>query len=135
MMKEEKSKRLLSHKVLLVLIKYIPHIIALFYAIYDILGILGVDAIIFGHLIHVSLVTWLFMYFLSFVFRYCYVHRLPLYYILGSDTLTITDYLLDFTIEESITTLLHLSLIAVIIFGYTYYYDKNIKKSNSLVIR
>lgn len=127
MTQEEKSKKLVSHKILLVLIKYIPHIIALFYVIYDILGLLGIDAIILGHLIHVSLLPWLFMYFLSFVFKYCYVHRLPLYYILLTDTLTITDYLLDFSIEESITTLLHLFLIAVIIFGYTFYY-KNCKK-------
>ncbi len=130
MTQEEKSKKLVSHKILLVLIKYIPHIIALFYVIYDILGLLGIDAIILGHLIHVSLLPWLFMYFLSFVFKYCYVHRLPLYYILLTDTLTITDYLLDFSIEESITTLLHLFLIAVIIFGYTFYYVTINQKSS-----
>ena len=124
MIMEEKSKNLLSHKVLLVLIKYIPHFIALFYAIYNILGILGIDFIVVGHFIHMSLLPWLFMYFLSFVFKYCYVHRLPLYYILSSEVLTTSDYLLDYSIEESNIIMSNLVLIVIAIFGYTYYYIK-----------
>jgi len=124
-MKEEvKSRNLLSHKFLLILIKYIPHFIALFYAIYNILGLLGIDFIIAGYFIHMSLLPWIFMYLLSFIFKYCYVHRLPLYYILSSETLTTLDYLLNYSIEESTILMANLTLIACLIFGYTFYYTK-----------
>lgn len=122
MIVEEKSRNLLSHKLLLILIKYIPHVIAIFYGIYNILGILGIDFIVAGYFIHMSFLPWIFMYLLSFIFRYCYVHRLPLYYILSSEILTTLDYLLDYSIEESIIIMSNLVLILIIIFGYTYYY-------------
>ena len=124
MTQEEKSKNLLSHKFLLILIKYIPHIIALFYAIYNILGLLGIDFIIAGYFIHMSLLPWIFMYLLSIIFKYCYVHRLPLYYILVSEISTTLDYLLNYSIEESIILMSNLTLIICIIFGYTFYYIK-----------
>jgi len=124
MTEEEKSKNLLSHKFLLILIKYIPHIIAFFYAIYNILGLLGIDFIIAGYFIHMSLLPWIFMYLLSFIFKYCYVHRFPLYYILCSEVLTTSDYLLNYSIEESTILMANLTLIACMIFGYTFYYTK-----------
>ena len=121
---EEISKSLISHKFLLILIKYIPHIVALFYGVYNILGICGIDFIAAGYFIHMSILPWIFMYLLSFIFRYCYVHRLPLYYILSSEILTISDYLLNYSIEESIIIMSNLVLIFTTIFGYTFYYIK-----------
>ena len=130
MIMEEKQKSLLSHKLLLILIKYIPHTIALFYGIYNILGILGIDFIIAGYFIHMSILPWIFMYLLSFIFRYCYIHRLPLYYILSSEILTTLDYLLDYSIEESVIIMSNLVLILAAIFGYTFYYIKYKLKKN-----
>lgn len=127
---EEKSKNLISHKTLLILIKYIPHITAMFYGIYNILGIFGIDFILAGYFIHMSLLPWIFMYLLSFIFRYCYIHRLPLYYILSSEVLTTSDYLLNYSIEESIIIMSNLVLILAAIFGYTFYYVKYKLKKN-----
>lgn len=127
MMKAEKLERRISHKILLVIVKYIPHFIALFYAIYNLLAIVGIDVIVFGYFVHVSLLPWILMYILSIALKYCYVHRLPLYYILGSELLTTLDYLLDYSIEESIILMINGLLIIIIIFGYTYYYKNYVK--------
>ena len=127
MMEAEKSKPKLNHKILLLLVKYIPHFIALFYAIYNLLAIIGIDIIAFGYFCHVSLLPWILMLALSIALKYCYVHRLPLYYILGSELLTTLDYLLDYSINESFILSGNLVLIASIIFGYTYYYKNCIK--------
>lgn len=127
MMKAEKLERRISHKILLVIVKYIPHFIALFYAIYNLLAIVGIDVIVFGYFVHVSLLPWILMYVLSIALKYCYVHRLPLYYILGSELLTTLDYLLDYSIEESIILMINGLLIIIIIFGYTYYYKNYVK--------
>ena len=123
-MKVEKLERKLSHKVLLIIVKYIPHLIAFFYAIYNLLAIVGIDMIVFGYFVHVSLLPWILMYLLSIALKYCYVHRLPLYYILGSELLTTLDYLLDYSIEESIILMSNGVLLAIILFGYTYFYCK-----------
>ena len=126
---EEKLGSLTTHKTLLILIKYIPHIIALCYGIYNIFGIFGIDLIVTGYFVHISILPWIFMYLLSIIFRYCYVHRLPLYYILSSEILTTLDYLLNYSIEESIIIMSNLVLILIAIFGYTFYYIKyKIKK-------
>lgn len=136
-MEEEKLGNSLKHKTLLILIKYSYHIIALFYVLYDILGLIGIDAIILGYISHVSILNWFALYFLSIIFRYCYVHRLPLYYILLSEILTVGNYLLNYSVQESYIMCLHLVLIAFLIFGYTYYYlktnAKRIKKRTNAV--
>lgn len=93
--------------------------------IYTLLSFVGIDALILGHLTHISVVPWLFMYFNSFIFRYCYVHRLPLYYIAVNEFLVNLDYYIGIPIEDVKLLLLHLTIIIIIIFGYSYYYVKH----------
>lgn len=112
----------LKHKSFLIITKFIPHISAFMYIIYTLLQFADIDAFILGYLINYSILTWLYFYLISFVFRYCYIHRLPLYYILINEVLTTLDYY--FNIPVSITNLLliHIVLIGILIFGYSYYY-------------
>ena len=112
----------LKHKSFLIITKFIPHISAFMYIIYTLLQFADIDAFILGYLINYSILTWLYFYLISFVFRYCSIHRLPLYYILINEVLTTLDYY--FNIPVSITNLLliHIVLIGILIFGYSYYY-------------
>ena len=97
---------------------------AIAYAIYTFLGIVGIDYNIFGCFFHVSFSTWIVLYCLSIVFKYCYVHRLPIYYIGANELITCLDYYLD--IELDYFTFISISLLmsCSLIFGYTYYYIK-----------
>lgn len=122
MKKEETLKRNLNHKCFLIILKIIPHIIALFYAIYIFSGFLGIDLLILSYFIHVSILPWIGLYLLSFIFRYCYVHRLPLYYILINEILTITDYYLHIPIDTSNLFIIYLLVTVILIFGYTIFY-------------
>lgn len=124
MTKEEKSRKLLSHKGLLVLIKFIPHIVAFAYAIYTFLGIWGIDMNMFGCFFHVSLSMWIVLLTLSIVFRYCYIHRLPIYYIGLNELITCLDYYLDIELDTFTFICISLLLSISLIFGYTYYYLK-----------
>ena len=124
MVVEEKFQKNLSHKSLLLLIKYVPHVVAFAYAIYTFLGMCGIDWNIFGCFFHVSFLMWIILYSLSIVFKYCYVHRLPIYYIGLNESITCLDYYLDIDLDYftfiTVSVLLSFSLI----FGYTYYYLK-----------
>ena len=113
-----------NHKIFLIILKYIPHIIALLYVIYTLLSFIGIDAVILGHLTHISISSWIFMYISSVVFKYCYVHRLPLYYIALNDIITVSDFYLTIPLSDNNLLIVHLLLIALLIFGYSYYYVK-----------
>lgn len=127
MVREDRSKNLLSHKSLLILIKYIPHIIAIAYAIYTFLGIFGIDYNVFGCFFHVSFLTWIILYCLSIVFKYCYVHRLPIYYIGANELITCLDYYLDIELDYFTFITISLLMSCTLIFGYTYYYINKLK--------
>ena len=125
---EKSERRNLNHKSFLVLLKYLFHIEALFYIIYTILGFFDIDAIMLGYFTSISIIPWIFMYLVSIIFRYCYVHRLPLYYILINEILTIIDYYIGIPISDRELLVVHLLLIGFLIFGYSYYYLNNLKK-------
>lgn len=121
-MEKEEELRKSNHKTFLVITKFIPHVSALMYALYTLIQFAGIDPIIIGYFFSYSLLPWVYMLITSYVFRYCYVHRLPLYYILLNEILTITDYYIGIPINEFNLLLIHLLLIALLIFGYSYYY-------------
>lgn len=124
MIKEEKLERKVINRIFLISLKYIPHIIALLYAIYTICSFKGLDLLWAGHLTHLSILPWIFMYLASYTFKYCYVHRLPLYYIGINELLTNLDYYIGIPIETINLFLIHLSLLVIVIFGYSIYYIK-----------
>lgn len=124
MEKAAELKSNLKHKSFLVITKYIPHISALYYIIYTLFQFADIDLIALGYLFSFSLLPWMYILLNSYVYRYCYVHRLPLYYILVNDILTTVDYYLKIPINEFKLLVVHLLLIGFLIFGYTYYYIK-----------
>lgn len=124
MIKEEKLKRSLKYKNYLIITKYIPHFTAFIYVVYTILGLFGIDVIQLGHLVHVSVVSWIYFYLNSLVFRYCYVHRLPLYYIALNELIVVTDAYYTIPVDDFILTAIHVVMIGILLLGYSYYYIK-----------
>lgn len=124
MIKEEKLERSLKYKSYLIITKYIPHFTAFIYVVYTILGLFGIDVIQLGHLVHVSVVSWIYFYLNSLVFRYCYVHRLPLYYIALNELIVVTDAYYTIPVDDFILTAIHVVMIGILLLGYSYYYIK-----------
>lgn len=118
----EKVEKLKNVKLFLLITKFIPHLSAFLYIIYTLLQFADIDSIILGYFIDYSILPWLYLYFNSIVYKYCYVHRLPLYYILINEIITISDYYLNIPINDLNLLLVHLILIGILIFGYSYYY-------------
>ena len=118
-------ERNLKHKGFLIILKYIPHVSAMFYIIYTLLTIIGIDPLIIGHLTSISVFPWLYMYLTSHIFRYCYVHRLPLYYIAVNESLVNLDYYVGIPVDNVKLLLIHLTIMIGLIYGYSYYYVKH----------
>ena len=125
MEKEESVRKSnLIHKSFLIILKYIPHSIAIIYIIYTILGLCGIDNNIIGCFFHISLISWLYLLLTSILFKFCYVHRLPLYYIGINELITCIDYYIGIPTEDINLIAFHALLIISLIFGYSYYYLK-----------
>lgn len=95
--------------------------------IYTLCEFAEINMISLGYMFSLSILPWIYCYSASKALDFCYIHRLPLYYILVNELLLITDYY--FTIPVSVVNLLiiHLIVIGLLIMGYTYYYVKHIK--------
>ena len=123
-LKKEASVDNICHKSYLIILKYIPHITAFLYMIYTLFQFLDIDLIILGYFIHTSIVSWLFMMLSSIVFKFCYVHRLPLYYIMLNDASSVFDHYIGIPVTDKTLFGIHIILIGLLMFGYTYYYKK-----------
>jgi hypothetical protein len=110
------------YKIELVIIKFIPYIIALVYLLNNILSYIGIDLPILSLFAGTSILTILFLYISSFVFKFCIYHRLFLYYVLVSDLINYCDRYFGIPITNR--SLFALNLIIAGIFLFLILYTK-----------
>lgn len=122
MVEENLNKTL--YKSILILLRFIPFIIALIYVVYTAFAFFGIDLIILGYLAHMSILPWIFIFLASFVFKFCIVHRLPLYYILVADSITTLDAYIGIPLEWFHLLMLHAIIVGGFIFLILYFHQK-----------
>ena len=129
---EEKSVKnsKITHKLLILVIKYIPMVITLFYILNIILCKMEIDAPVLSNISGVSLLTWLFLYLSSIVFQFCIYHRIFLYYILVTDLINIYDNYFKIPIEDSQLLETHGIIIGILVFVLLYIHIKDYDKCN-----
>lgn len=131
MVKEEKSVRSkVSHKVLILVVKYIPMLISIFYMLNTVLCWIEIDTPVISNIAGVSILTWLFLYLSSIVFQFCIYHRMFLYYILVTDLINIYDFYLGIPISTVQLLSVHSVIISVLLFLLLYIHIKNHDKNN-----
>ena len=122
----ERLRRSSFHKLLLLVLKYIPMVIALCYILNTILYIEPLS-----NIAGVSLLTWIFLYLASIAFEFCSYHRMFLWYILMDDILNITDYYWNIPISTDNLIRVHNILAGITLFVVLVLYVK----SNKIIIR
>lgn len=122
----EKLRRSNLHKLLLLVLKYIPMVIALCYMLNTMLYIEPLS-----NIAGVSLLTWIFLYLASVVFEFCSYHRMFLWYILIDDVLNIVDYYWNIPISTDNLIRIHNILAGITLFIILILYVK----SNKVIIR
>ena len=128
MAKVENLRSKYLYKILLILLKYIPIMIALFYVLNTISALCGIDIPVLSNLAGMSLFTWIFMYIAAWVFQFCIYHRMFLYYILITDIINIYDYYIGINYD---IVALHISLIGISLFLILYFYVKHNKRAST----
>lgn len=125
MAKAENLRSKYLYKILLILLKYIPIIISLFYLINTVTALCGIDIPVLSNFAGMSLLTWMFMYIAAWVFQYCIYHRMFLYYILATDIINIIDYYIGIPVNDFGIIVIHSILIGVSLFLILYLYIKS----------
>lgn len=118
------------HKTLILVIKYIPMIISMFYILNTILCWLGIDAPVLSNIAGVSLLTWSFLFLSDVVFQFCIYHRMFLYYILVDDLLNIYDFYFGIPLSTVEVLEIHSVLIGLLLFSILFVYLKVYVKDN-----
>lgn len=134
MIKEEPLRRS-SHKLLLVVLKFIPMVTALCYLLNTVFALFGIDTPILSHLSGMSLFPWLFILIATYVFRFCNYHRMFLYYILVSDLINIVDYYIGIPMSTYGIITLQFSVAGLFLFLILYLYVKCHKNAVSQTSR
>lgn len=116
------------YKILLILIKTIPYFIAVGYILYTIFSFIGLSVDTIGYFIHTSFICWVFIYLCSWVFEFCIVHRLPLYYILVNDIISIIDEYIGIPLSTFNLLIFHSVILGIFIVLYTILHVKNHKR-------
>ena len=113
------------YKLFLMTLKYLPHLIGTLYFIYAILS-MYIDVYFMNYIISLSILPLLYMLISSFVFKFCFVHRLPIYYILIMNILNLCMGNTEILVRKETMVVIYTTLYIVIyVFPIIY---KNIKK-------
>lgn len=110
------------YKILISVIKYMPITMLFLFVIGLILNYLGISAFVVTCIGGTSVLSITLLYLLSYVFRFCYLYRLPLHYIAISDIILILNkvkvILATLIVYRILAILLGLFLIAYITYWY-----------------
>ena len=128
-MEREEQLRKTNHKLLLVVLKFIPMVTAMCYFLNTLFAYLGIDTPIFSNIAGLSILPWLFIYIAAVVFRFCIYHRMFLIYILVTDALNIVDYYVGIPLSTYNLFVVHMLIAGVFLFLILYLYVKCNKKT------
>lgn len=113
------------YKFFLITLKYLPHLIGTLYFIYTILS-MYLDVYFMNYIISLSILPLLYILISSFVFKFCFVHRLPIYYILSLDLINIIFVDTEILVRKETMVWVY-TILYLIIYVFPIIY-KNIKK-------
>ena len=109
------------------MLKYIPMLISFIYALNTFAAFVGIDIPAANNIAGMSLLTWIFVYIATIVFKFCIYHRMFLYYILIVDIINIIDYYISIPISDFQLIMLHTIVTGISLFIVLFLYIKKKK--------
>lgn len=124
---EENLNNKYLYKLFILILKFIPSIIAMIHLLSTILSYFSIDLVILSYIGSISLLPLLFMYLASYVFKFCSYHRMFLYYSVIINSLNIYDYYIGIPISNMEIIMVHIIISIIFSFIITYLYLKEQK--------
>ena len=123
----EKSRES-EYKLLIIVLKFIPMLTALCYMVSTLFNYFDYNIEPLSNIGGMSLLTWVFIYLASTVFKFCSYHRMFLGYILVDDLFNIIDYYWNIPISTDNILMLHNIWIGITLFIILILYAKDNKR-------
>ena len=125
---KDTNDRLLLHKVLILLIKIIPMVLAMLAVLNTTLSYFYIELPILSYIGGVSILSLVFFYLASYVFKFCEYHRMFLHYITINWVLNIIDYYFGIPVSDKGMFLIYMAITGIFMFVILYLYLKAMKK-------
>lgn len=132
MVKEESVSKS-WYKLFILMLKVIPMLIALIYLLNTITSLHDVEIPVLSNIAGISLLSWLFMYLATIVFKFCFYHRIFLYYILVTDITSIINYYFNIIDTYYEYLIVYYIIIGIFLFLLLYSHVKDNKRSNTKI--
>ena len=128
---EERLRSKLLYKIELSLLKFIPAILAFITLLNSVLSYFGIDLYILSYIGGVSILTMIFLYISSYVFRFCKYHRMLLHYVVVTWVINIIDYYFNIPINDLEYLCLQVIVAGIFLFIILFLYVKRHKETAS----
>lgn len=130
---EESLSRVL-YKAVIVAIKIIPIMIATLFLVRSILSCIDIDVTWLSYLCGMSLIPLLFMYLVSYAFKFCTYHRMFLHYIVVNDAINYIDYYIGIPLQYHELLRLHIIIAGIFLLLIIYYHQKWKKEQRNILL-
>lgn len=128
---EERLKSKSLYKLQLYILKVIPMVMAFIFWLNTLLSYFDIDIEIFSYIGSCSIITLLFLYISSYVFRFCEYHRMFLHYVGIIWVLNIYDYYIGIPLDDLLLFIIYQLISGIALFIILYYHVKTNKKQAS----
>lgn len=127
----ESSRNKILYKIEIYLLKILPALIACIYLINIFLSYFCIEIKALNYLGHLSIIPMIFIFISSYVFKFCEYHRVPLYYIIVNNTISIIDLYLGIPVTNYELLMIHSLIAGLAIIIIIVLYVKSNKKSTN----
>jgi hypothetical protein len=112
-------------------VKYIPFVIAIGYLLMAIFSCFGISCIWLPVLFRFSISSFVCLFVISILLKFCIWHRLPLYYALIIDIINTIDYYFVIPVNSKILLLVYLLISVIFILIGMYLKEKHNVKNRT----
>lgn len=121
-----------KHQLTMVVFKWLPAVMAFSYLFNVICAHLQVGWQVVTHYLGLVIAPMAFLYIASYVFKFCWYHRLFIHYVAFVELLNITDYYIGIPISNTAICVVHYGVTAIfLIVAIATFFIKRPKKKGS----
>lgn len=119
------------YKIQLYLIKVIPMVMAFISLVNTVFSYYDIDLPILSYIGGYSILTIVFLYLASYVFKFCEYHRMFIHYIVANWALNIYDAYIGIPLNDRGLLITYLTVTGIFLFIILYLYAKSHKRTTS----
>lgn len=119
------------YKIQLYLIKVIPMVMAFISLVNTVFSYYDIDLPILSYIGGYSILTIVFLYLASYVFKFCEYHRMFIHYIVVNWALNIYDAYIGIPLNDRGLLITYLTVTGIFLFIILYLYAKSHKRTTS----